>query len=304
MCQIFVWNTTSFDQASDDSIFSQLQDALEGLIQIPNPNEVPSLYFDGTTPLLDRSISPSYSVSDFILNLQERNLGELAQIFLELEDKADAINELPEDVLIGIAETAYYFTSIGYLGSVDALALVAELDGILFSVKSCATWQSHEIEFSTYPPHIFDQKPSIVFSVCDVKTAKLIASSLVVVEEDVPLSVLLPNCKFTDSFLDWTNKLTIENVTILRQKLKHAHQRSFEGGKPLFDTLNDADGMREVRMKAHAGGAIRVLFGPLGDGDIALLRGFIKKSNAEGYKTNIAAALKDWSPLKLHKAMH
>jgi len=296
----FVWNTTSFDEATDESIFSNLQEALEGLIRIPRANEIASLYFDGSTPLMYRKISPSYFVSDFITNLQNCNLGELAQVFLELNDKADAINSLPDEVINEMSNTSYFFTSMGYSGSIDALALVSEIDGILFSIRSSETWQNHEIEFSTYPPPEFDQKPSITFSVCDVKTGDLVAAALTKVDEACSLEDLLPNCIFTDAFLDWSKALTTENTAILRQKLNLAYQRSFEGGKPLFDTLTGADGMREVRMKAHAGGAIRVLFGALGGGRVFLLRGFIKKSDNEGYKTNIAGALKDWNQSNSH----
>lgn len=296
----FVWNTVSFNQASDADIFQKLRDALHGLIEVPGTDVSVALYFDGKTSILERKISPSYVVQDFIDNLLDSDESELVQILLELEDKADAINDLSDDDITVLAESCYYFTVLGYSGSVDCLALVSVLDGILFSVQTSDAWLNHEVKFSTYPPVSEEYRPSIAFSVCNVATGKLVASLLEPVEVDLPLAEILPNCVFTKAFEAWIDELTQENITIVKQKLKLAHARSFDGGKPLFETLTDAEGMREIRMKAHAGGAIRILFGSVHSEKVALLRGFIKKSDNEGYSTNIPAALKDWRPLKVH----
>ena len=76
-------------------------------------------------------------------------------------------------------------------------------------------------------------------------------------------------------------------------KLLLADMKKFQGGKPLFDTLNDADGLREMRFSAVQGGAVRILFGALSGQKYGILVGFIKKSDDEGYTSAIKLAKKE-----------
>lgn len=48
--------------------------------------------------------------------------------------------------------------------------------------------------------------------------------------------------------------------------------------------------IREIRFSAYPGGAIRILFKAAGNTQQAILLGFIKKSDAEGYLQNISEA--------------
>lgn len=293
----FIWNTASFAGASDDSILSQLAEAFEGILQIPAAGEIASLYFEGDKKLLQRQISEGYVLSDFIDHLVNTGRQEFAMIILDLDDKADAISSLPDDVVSEMASTSYYFSHLAYEGSSDTLALLAALDGILFSVGTIDPWCEYAIQFSTYPPPD-PYSASIAYSVCDKRTSTLVSQALAPPSATLTLDQLLPNCQFTEAFQSWIQSITEENFSMLKKKLLLAHERAFMGGKPLFDTLNDADGMREVRMSAHGGGAIRVLFGAIPGGRQALLRGFIKKSDNEGYVENISAGIKDWKKLK------
>jgi hypothetical protein len=58
----------------------------------------------------------------------------------------------------------------------------------------------------------------------------------------------------------------------------------------LFDNLENADGLREIRISAYPGGAIRILFKALANSRQAILVGFIKKNDNEGYSVNIDKA--------------
>ncbi|BCA99395.1 hypothetical protein ATCC19606_17310 [Acinetobacter baumannii] len=73
----------------------------------------------------------------------------------------------------------------------------------------------------------------------------------------------------------YNNDLSRENKHRVLEKLKLACERNFQGGEPLFKSLED--GFREIRFDAHNGGAIRILFKNIKDNSHALLVGFIKK---------------------------
>ena len=60
--------------------------------------------------------------------------------------------------------------------------------------------------------------------------------------------------------------------------------------KKLFKNLKNASGIREIRMNAYPGGALRILFKHYKDNLQAILIGFIKKNNSECYDTAIALA--------------
>lgn len=87
--------------------------------------------------------------------------------------------------------------------------------------------------------------------------------------------------------LEWNNRHRV------REKLQLSHQRAFQGGKPLFESLAGTSGFREIRFHAFAGGAIRILFKTHGD-QCAILTGFIKKSDNDGYAEHIPIAEQEW----------
>lgn len=294
----FIWNTASFSDATDANVYCLFEEALRGLVQIPAAGETAELYCDDATPLLKRQISPSRSVGDFVAHLEATGEQDLAMILAEIDDKANAVYSLPFERLDHLAKSSYYFNSLPYSTSIDYLALAADLDGVLFSVASAKHWESHEVEVG----RVLDEKaagePGFILSVCNIATAKRILDLVSPASETVSLDDLVPGCVISKELLEWFDRLDLENQRISRRKLSLAHGRKFQGGEPLFKTLNGGEGMREVRYKAFPGGAARILFGALENGKIALLRGFIKKSDNEGYTENVPAAAKTWSSLK------
>jgi hypothetical protein len=256
-----------------------------------------SLHFDGVESLLTRKISPNYNISDFIDHLEGVGESDLALVLLEIEDKADSISSLSDDTILDFSNASYFFTQLGYTGSIDYIALAVHIDGVLFGVESQSCWASHEVEFSIYPSQHNNARPSIIYTISSQQSGIRLRSHYDLLGSIIPLEDLLPNCRITDNFRDWLGELTNENESIVRKKLKLAHERGFQGGKPLFDTLDDGDGMREVRFNAYGGGAIRILFAALPNEIFALLVGFIKKSDNEGYTENIKIGKTLWKQL-------
>lgn len=293
----FIWNSVSFFQAEDDTIFFKIESALEGLARIPVGDETAALYFDGKESLLERKISKNLTVQDFVANSDRE---DLVSLLLELEDKANAIDEIPESQILSLP--AFYFSGLGYEVSIDFLAIAAELDGILFSVNSIEYFNNHEIHYATYLDGDSSEKPFAIYSVFDVESGQSISDALHAIVEEVPLTDLLPQCDLSDDFSAWCGDLQLENNNIIRKKLTLARDRGFQGGEPLFKTLSNADGMRELRTRAFSGGAIRILFGSLKKDRIGILVGFIKKSNSDGYDENITQAKTIWAAMKQKSA--
>lgn len=292
----FVWNSSSFEQSTDDGIFEQLKNALKGLACVPRNGDTAALYFDGPDALLCRKISDGCTVADFVDHLQLTDHHDVVSLLLELEDKANAIEMLPEEVVFEIANSAYYFVDRGYKGSVDFLGIAAEIDGILFGVNTENFWSGHALKFAVYRD-CEEVKPYEIYSVCDVASGQSVSDLIYFEEPEQELVEMLPNCVLSMEFIEWFGALVNGNTRIVRKKLKLAHSRGFDGGEPLFKTLKDAGGMRELRMNAYPGGAIRILFGALKNDQIALLAGFIKKSSNDGYMENIQLATPIWNNL-------
>jgi hypothetical protein len=294
----FVWNSASFSSATDANAIPLLRDALAGLIEIPGEGETASLYFSEADILLNRRISPGKSVQDFLDHLSANNDVDLYSAFMEIQDKADAIAELDDVAFLALAENAFYFTDLGYSGSEDFLTLAVHLDAVLFGVQSSEFWQDRELKYSIYPAPENNAQPLIIFSVASLLHGQALKKEHLESLETIGLSSLLPNCWISDYLIKWFEGISEENKAIVRRKLSLAHGRGFQGGKPLFETLNDADGMREVRFNAISGGAIRILFGSIPDGKQALFVGWIKKSKGDGYVENIQIASELWASLK------
>ena len=68
-----------------------------------------------------------------------------------------------------------------------------------------------------------------------------------------------------------------------------------------FRCNSTADGIRELRFSAVQGGAVRILFGQLPDGKQAILVGFVKKSDSEGYPKAIPTAKELLSEMMPHQ---
>lgn len=294
----FIWNTHSFDAVSDDRALEIFENTFHGLIDIAGEGDTAALYFDKDTELSERKISESKKVSDFIQYLTERNEEDLLFVLTELVDKADAINSLDLELFNEAVNSCYYFSHLGYTGSVDFLALAAVYDGILFTANSNEFWSHHRIEVGQYQPGATNQENGFVYSVCNSATAQEIINVIRPPYEEIQLNQLIPNCVISAELLEWFNQLDKDNKRITKNKLKIAHDLNFNGGEPLFKTLNDASGMRELRYSAFPGGATRILFGSLPNSKFGLLIGFIKKSNSEGYEVNIPRAEKIWNLLK------
>lgn len=247
---------------------------------------------------MERKISENRFVKDFIDHLDKENEIELLEVFLNLEDRSPAFDSIDEIVFDEIAKHEYHFVDLAANDSVDYLGLARHLNAVLFTARSSEYWADSELSYSILPSVDGGYEPVGIKSVCDVNSAEEILEALSLFSGEGHISEILKFCFLTEDFSGWYEGLDKNNKEIVRRRLIYADQKRFQGGKPLFDTLNNADGMREIRMKAHAGGAIRILFGIAQTGKQAILRAWIKKADNEGYKTNIAAAKLVWDGLK------
>lgn len=240
-------------------------------------------------------ISVNYSIKDFLDDLVKNNYRELCELIVEMFDKGPAISSLSDEETEELASACFYFDDVGYTQSIDILGLAWFFGAILLSINTSSRWENSEVSFAKYDESGTVEK----FSLPNISMAghAEALSKAITVDSSEELSAKLNHCVLSESFCRWYDSLDQANRHRLAVKLYLANERGFAGGKPLFDTLTDADGMRELRVPFFPGGAIRVLFGGIRDGKFAILLGFVKKSNNEGYKTYIPQAAEIWAAL-------
>lgn len=282
----FVFNTLSFPAISKEDAYELLLDSVKGMLAVRSSKDRIAMYSD------DRNncpVGPDYYYHDFITQLGEHHEVDLQLTLMEIDDKTPMLDFLPEELFNEIASSIFYFPSEAYSGSIDILAMAWHLEATLLSIATTDKWRKNEVEFAEFnegqPPAGSSYLPNIS---CE-EHGNLIRQQYQF-EAEIPLVDLFQQCLFSQDFLGWVHQLPKDVLNRVVNKIALADAKQFQGGKPLFDTLNNADGIREIRFSAVQGGAIRILFRVLSGNRTAILYGFIKKSNSEGYDEAIESA--------------
>ena len=156
----------------------------------------------------------------------------------------------------------------------------------MLSILTDDKWDDHKVKIARTIDGEFLDEELWLNNIARVEHGQVIADLF----SSIDLDAICGEHFVTDYFKEWFGELTKENKRKVVDKLVLSCGLNFEGGKPLFDSLKNAKGVREMRLSAYSGGAIRILFKALGGGKQAVLTGFIKKDDAEGYNQEIKKA--------------
>lgn len=283
----FVFNHLSLPVQDKNLGHKALLDTVKGMLASLQFGDTPVIYGDGVNRFRDFEIAAGYRCEDFINELAQVD-SDLQLTLIEIDDKMPMLDFMSDEQIESISNHAFYFPDEGYKTTIDILGVAWELDAILLSLNTGSRWENDEVCFAKYSTgpmlgysyltnisqekhglHIYEQKEKL---------------------EEKSLSESFPSCNFSPEFLEWVAGLAKNLQTKVKGKISLASSKEFCGGGPLFDSLEDADGMREVRFSNTEGGAVRIIFKDLPNKKHAILVGFIKKSNNEGYDQAIASA--------------
>jgi len=282
----FVFNTLSFPATSQEDAYRLLLDSVKGMLAVRSNKDRIAMYSDDHN---NCPLGPDYFYRDFISQLGEHHEDDLQLSLMEIDDKTPMLDFLSDDLFNKIASSTFYFPSEAYDGSVDVLAMAWHLEATLLSIATTDKWRENEVEFAKFSEGQPSTGSSYLRNISCEEHGNIIGQQYLV-EAESPLEELFPRCLFSQDFLAWVYQLPKDVLKRVVNKVALANAKQFQGGEPLFNTLHNADGIREIRFSAVQGGAVRILFRVLSDNRSAILFGFIKKSDNEGYDEAIESA--------------
>lgn len=282
----FVFNTLSFPATSKEDAYRLLVDSAKGMLAIRSDKDRIAMYSDDHN---NCPVGPDYYYRDFILQLGEHHEVDLQLSLMEIDDKTPMLDFLPEELFNEIASSTFYFPNEAYDGSVDVLAMAWHLDATLLSIATADKWRENEVEFAKFIEGQPSTGSSYLRNISCEEHGNTIRQQYLDAAE-TPIEELFPRCLFSQDFLAWVRQLSKDVLNRVLNKITLADAKQFQGGEPLFNTLHNADGIREIRFSAVQGGAVRILFRVLSGNRSAILFGFIKKSDNEGYDEAIESA--------------
>lgn len=280
-------NTNSFPARSSEDGCKLFEDTLQGLLRLNTGGDRFTLFIDSVYPsLLDFPISENFTYSDFLTKLSNDHEHDLLFFLTELEDKSPALDYVDDDIFEQMAEYNFYIPDCAVLKYPDILSLSFFLDAVLLSIDTGSPWDASKISIARTVDGEYINEILSINHISRAGHGEEIFDSYTKID----IRAICEPHHITPDFSAWFDQLGDENRQRVAEKLRLACERGFSGGKPLFDTLVDADGIREVRLSAYPGGAVRILFKAIQNARQAILLGFIKKSDNEGYKNNIEKA--------------
>jgi hypothetical protein len=288
----FVFNTLSLPAESSATAFTLLLDTMKGMLAVGTDDDRRALYSDQSLDLNSCIIAPDTTYANFLTQLGLIEEQDLQLALMEVDDKTPMVDFVTDEQFLEIASAAYYFPDEAYTGSIDILAMAWYLDATLLSVGTTAKWCANEVEFVEFASGKHVIAASFLRNISSFKHGCVLNQQYETISCK-PIAETFLTCCFSANFLTWVDGLAADLQSRIRGKLALAEAKKFQGGKPLFDTLtgSDAKGLREMRFSAVQGGAVRILFDLLPTGKYAILVGFVKKSNSEGYEQAIKSAL-------------
>lgn len=291
------FNTNSFPASSAEQAYILFNDALQGMLQLNDGGDRFTLYFDSEELLDEFKLAEDYTYVDFTTQLRDASENDLYLFLLELEDKSPALDFIDDKVINEMAEYQFYMPNFPSPDNGEVFSLAYFLSATLLSIKTSEQWNSKQINIARISDdgRYIDETLSLNNIACiDHGRSHFDAF------KHVDINTICDNCLVSENFVDWYEGLTTDNKHKVVDKYRLAVEREFNGGEPLFKTLVNGDGMREIRIDAYSGGAIRVLFKSCLENKQAILLGFIKKSNNEGYAENIPKAHNIFEELTQH----
>ncbi|MEZ8349264.1 type II toxin-antitoxin system RelE/ParE family toxin [Vibrio splendidus] len=279
MDHIVCINQNSFPAENSTEGAEKFAEAIQGVLELQSGTDRFLFYLDSNTGTLsDFEIANGYTYDNFI---KESTDYDLMSFLYEIEDKSPALDNLSEEQIEEMTAHSFYIASEPAAPYPDVYALSWAVSGYLLSISTSENWAENQIYIS--------RADSDGRYVDDLLTLNNISNQNHgayhyerIHSQDIE-TIIEPHT-ITPHTIQWFNEQTAENRVRITDKLELARNREFNGGRPLFETLTGGEGLREVRIPAFSGGAIRILFKHLKDNKQALLVGFIKKSNGGGYE--------------------
>lgn len=282
-------NPDSFTATSAQQAYVLFNDSLQGVLALNQGNDRYTLYLDTADGYVftDFPLAPDFTVSDFMAQLMHDGEMDLYLFLAELEDKSPALDYVEDNLLDDISQYQFYMPDYPVLTQADTLSFTYFLDAILLSINTSPQWNNHQISIARITDDgRYRDEALLLHHIATQEHGQRLAQQF----SQKDISTICASAILTQDFLQWYQQLIAENKRRVLDKCKLACERQFQGAKPLFDSLNDSDGIREIRFNAYTGGAIRILFKAMSDARYAILLGFIKKSDNEGYEYNILKA--------------
>jgi len=291
MDHIICINKNSFPAESAAIGARFFDDALQGVLELQSGSDRFLFYLDTNSgDLLDFEISDNFTYEQFC---EECNDLDLALFLSEVEDKSPALDSLTEEQLEEMAADNFYVPDEAMDIYPDVYALAWAVSGYLLSAATKIRWnQSHIAIARADAQGRYVNEPLILRNISTQSHGIEHYEAL----HGVDLEEIAAPHVISQPLLSWFNEQTPENKARIVDKVRLSCDRNFQGAKPLFDTLSDGGGLREIRIPAYSGGAIRILFKHLKQQQ-ALLIGFIKHSNSEGYTQAMKQAHQIYSEL-------
>ena len=288
MEHVICLNSNSFPAENKGAAIELFEDALQGILALNGGVDRYALFHDDQNggDLNSFQLAQGFSFQEFKDELENNNDMDLLLFLEEVDDKSPALDHIAEDVFDDIAAFSFYVPGQPLPQFPDVLGLSWFLQAVLLSIPTQEHWNSDQIFIARTEDGTYVDEQLTLKNISRLEHGQKIFDD----SNAVNILDICQNCHVTSDFINWYEDLKPENKIRVIDKLKLAVNREFNGGEPLFKTLIDADGLREIRFSAYAGGAIRLLFKSLSGGQQAILLGFLKKSNGEGYSSNIDAA--------------
>ena len=282
-------NLNSFPATSSQQGFQLFNDSIQGILSLNGGHDRFTILADlsGIT-LNDFEIAAGYSIEDYKLELENQNERDALVFWAELEDKSPAMSYLDNDTIEDIASYNFFIPNQPIDCHPEVFGIAWFKDVTLLSINTNAKWNNDHI--------IIDRVDDTGRYLGELLKIKNIASPAhgavhriqIKASEDEKLRDVGDNMKVSPEVDSWFDLQTKEDKRIILRKLAYSCERKFQGGKPLFETLQD--GIREIRFNAYSGGTFRVLFKLDATAKAMILNGFYKKRKDEGYVENIADA--------------
>ena len=281
-------NTNSFPASSAEQASILFEDSLQGLLALNTDNDRFTLYLDsirqGET-LADFSLADGFTYTNFTDQLHQNQEMDLYLFLLELEDKRPALDHIDNELMDEMTDYDFFMPGYPAPNYPDVLSLAHSLPATLLSINTSKQWESEKLSIARTDDGKYIDEVLTLYNIASYEHGRSLHDHFSYID----IRKTCESAVFTEDLVTWYSEQTRENQNRIIDKCRLACERDFQGGEPLFKPLEN--GLREIRFSAYPGGAIRILFKHLSENQQAILIGFIKKSNSEGYDENIKRAL-------------
>ncbi len=288
-------NTLSMPADDKESAYNMMLEACYGMLKLNTGSDRFALYFDDQKKgIYECMLADGYTYREFVNELEaDHQYRDLVEVLDQALDRSPALDFLSDKDIEDLGDYAFYLPNAGYNKNMDILGIAWMVEGVLLSFSTHERWGITKVTIARWDSEANREERYPVRNISRESHGVEIRKEIESLTGQT-LADICPKCSYTELFQEWYGKLDENNRRRVFAKIQLAAQRRFSGGEPLFKTLESGDGMREMRFSAYPGGAVRILFGALPNDQKAILAGFIKKSNSEGYEENMRRAGEFW----------